>query len=302
MTGDLSSAGVDQWLARSSGGVTVTVLTDALGSPVGFGSSDGRVTGKFAYDPFGQRSIAGSLHGSDLGFTGRQVDGTGLMHYRARYYDPALGRFISEDPIGLAGGTNHYAYVNNSPANATDPTGMFIAQLGGCLAGGALEGVVSWGIQRSSGQKVNWGTVGKSFVIGCATGAIGGMWLRSRLIPPRSPAQAAADAAAAEGRTGGAAAQFELGGHTFVDISGSPTPLHPAVQRALDSVPHPRKPWHGGCAEPRCISQALDAGENPAGGVMTSVQIGDNGLVPHGAVRPPCPSCQVLQEWFGYSQ
>lgn len=178
VTGDLSSAGVDQWLARSSGGVTDTVLTDALGSPVGFGSSDGRVTGKFAYDPFGQRSIAGSLHGSDLGFTGRQVDGTGLMHYRARYYDPALGRFISEDPIGLAGGTNHYAYVNNSPANATDPTGLAGQIVAGCIAGGVLEGVVSWGIQRGSGQKVSWGTVGKNFVIGCATGAIGGIWLR----------------------------------------------------------------------------------------------------------------------------
>jgi hypothetical protein len=94
---------------------------------------------------------------------------------------PQIGRFISEDPIGLAGGTNHYAYVGNSPANATDPTGLFGAQLGGCLAGGALEGIVSWGTQRASGQKVSWGTVGKNFVIGCATGAIGGIWSRNWL-------------------------------------------------------------------------------------------------------------------------
>ena len=47
------------------------------------------------------------------------------MYYRARWYDPNLGRFISEDPIGLNGGVNQYAYVSNNPVNATDPTGLY---------------------------------------------------------------------------------------------------------------------------------------------------------------------------------
>ena len=48
-----------------------------------------------------------------------------LPYYRARYYDPSIGRFISEDPITFAGsGTNFYEYVANNPANWTDPTGM----------------------------------------------------------------------------------------------------------------------------------------------------------------------------------
>lgn len=63
-----------------------------------------------------------------------------------------------------------------------------------------------------------------------------------------------------------------------------------------------RKPWHGGCAEPRCVSQALDAGVDPSNGTMTAVQIGNGGVVPHGAVRPPCPSCEVLRDIFGYDQ
>ncbi len=39
----------------------------------------------------------------------------GLMYYRARWYDPQQGRFISEDPIGLEGGMNFFAYVENNP-------------------------------------------------------------------------------------------------------------------------------------------------------------------------------------------
>jgi hypothetical protein len=46
-------------------------------------------------------------------------------YYRARYYDPNIGRFLSEDPIGFAGsGKNFYAYVGNSPVIFTDPSGM----------------------------------------------------------------------------------------------------------------------------------------------------------------------------------
>ena len=51
---------------------------------------------------------------------------TGLYYVRARWYDPHLGRFVSEDPIGLAGGLNVYAYVGNSPLNGTDPSGLCV--------------------------------------------------------------------------------------------------------------------------------------------------------------------------------
>ncbi|MBK6424616.1 MAG: RHS repeat-associated core domain-containing protein [Gemmatimonadetes bacterium] len=55
---------------------------------------------------------------------GREYDGeSGLYYMRARYYDPALGRWISEDPIGTAGGLNVYAYAGNDPVNLTDSPG-----------------------------------------------------------------------------------------------------------------------------------------------------------------------------------
>ncbi|WP_417496005.1 RHS repeat-associated core domain-containing protein [Maricaulis sp.] len=52
---------------------------------------------------------------------------TGMVYMQARYYDPAIGRFLSGDPVGFASGGpgyfNRYAYVGNDPVNGVDPTG-----------------------------------------------------------------------------------------------------------------------------------------------------------------------------------
>jgi RHS repeat-associated protein len=83
----------------------------------------GALVERQTYDAYG--NSAGSAK-TRYGFTGRERDSlTGLMYYRARFYDPQLGRFISEDPIGLAGGINSFAYVHNNPQNGTDPSGLF---------------------------------------------------------------------------------------------------------------------------------------------------------------------------------
>jgi RHS repeat-associated protein len=59
--------------------------------------------------------------------TAREYDfETGLYFYRARYYDPRAGRFITKDPIGFGGGdVNLYGYVKNNPISRTDPFGLF---------------------------------------------------------------------------------------------------------------------------------------------------------------------------------
>ena len=59
-------------------------------------------------------------------YAGRENDGNGLYFYRARYYNPAFGRFISEDPAGFRGGVNRYAYVANDPITFSDPSGNVI--------------------------------------------------------------------------------------------------------------------------------------------------------------------------------
>ena len=59
-------------------------------------------------------------------FTGREWDAeSGLYYYRARYYDPQLGRFISPDPLTRGGGGNRYAYVENNPIGWSDALGLF---------------------------------------------------------------------------------------------------------------------------------------------------------------------------------
>jgi RHS repeat-associated protein len=57
-------------------------------------------------------------------FAGREYDTETQLYYdRARYLDPALGRFVSEDPIGLDGGINLYAFDGNDPVTGCDPSG-----------------------------------------------------------------------------------------------------------------------------------------------------------------------------------
>ena len=60
-----------------------------------------------------------------LRYMAREIDAaTGLYYVRARWYDPSLERFVSEDPTGLVGGINPYAYVGDDPVNHTDPSGL----------------------------------------------------------------------------------------------------------------------------------------------------------------------------------
>jgi len=72
----------------------------------------------------GMQGRLGSGAANPIRYTGREMDETGLYYYRARYYSPEMGRFISEDPIRFAGGMNWYAYVENSPLNWVDPLGL----------------------------------------------------------------------------------------------------------------------------------------------------------------------------------
>lgn len=118
----LTGLGIDEFLARSEGANTQHFLTDALGSTVRLTNGSAAKIVDYTYEPYGKAS-ADAASTNAFQYTGRENDGTGLNYYRARYQHPALGRFISEDPIGLAGGLNVYAYVDGDPVLFSDPLG-----------------------------------------------------------------------------------------------------------------------------------------------------------------------------------
>jgi RHS repeat-associated protein len=126
---------VDQVLAEESGNQTRWLLADHQGTVKDVVDGGGAIVNHINYDSFGR--IVGQTGNIDLRFayTGREWDReAGQYYYRARYYDPTVGRFISEDPIGFNGGDqNLNRYVNNSPIISTDPTGKitFIIPGGG---------------------------------------------------------------------------------------------------------------------------------------------------------------------------
>jgi len=100
-------------------------LADGLGSTTGLADAAGDVTGAYTYDAFGAvRSQSGAT--TEWSYTGEQVDATGLQYLRARYYDPALGRFLSRDPLTASPGWDGqpYGYANANPVSRSDPTGL----------------------------------------------------------------------------------------------------------------------------------------------------------------------------------
>ncbi|NJD56185.1 MAG: RHS repeat-associated core domain-containing protein [Nitrospirae bacterium] len=122
----IRSLNIDEPLVRIKADETIRhYKTDGLGSVIQLVDDTGVVQTTYTYDPFGNVTVSGEVSDNPFQYTGRENDGTGLYYYRFRYYSPELQRFISEDPIGLAGGdVNYVAYVGNNPVNLVDPLGL----------------------------------------------------------------------------------------------------------------------------------------------------------------------------------
>jgi RHS repeat-associated protein len=112
----------------AAGGETTYYDFDALGSTVGMSGTAGSYENTYRYLPFGASLSSSGTTPNPFQFVGQfgimaQANGTDFM--RARFYSPSMGRFLTRDPIGLAGGqTNLFLYVANSPLSFSDPTGL----------------------------------------------------------------------------------------------------------------------------------------------------------------------------------
>jgi RHS repeat-associated protein len=95
-------------------------LQDRIGSVIATSDASGVMT-PMTYGPYGEPQ---SWAGSRFRYTGQMaIPEAQLYHYRARAYDPVMGRFLQTDPIGYGDGPNIYAYVKGDPVNGTDPSG-----------------------------------------------------------------------------------------------------------------------------------------------------------------------------------
>jgi RHS repeat-associated protein len=99
-------------------------LSDGLRSTLNLADSAGVVQTQYTYGPFGETTITGAVSGNTPQYTGREQDSAHLYYHRARYYEPDVARFISQDPIQFAGSKNVHAYVEDNPINAVDPSGL----------------------------------------------------------------------------------------------------------------------------------------------------------------------------------
>jgi RHS repeat-associated protein len=124
VTRHFQGEGVDSVLASEDGSGAVSyAVADHLGSVTQRTDTAGNVLLVRQYDPLGNPVAGRDVPG--WSYTGREWDTEiGLYYYRARYYDPMSGNFISGDPIHLKGGPNLYAYVAGNPVGATDPSGL----------------------------------------------------------------------------------------------------------------------------------------------------------------------------------
>ena len=118
------------------------VINDHLGTPQKLMDQSQAVVWEADYLPFGEATVDedpdgdGSNVTNNLRFAGQYFDQETGLHYNwFRYYDPGTGRYITSDPIGLAGGINTYGYAYQNPIINTDPQGLAIpAAIAACAA------------------------------------------------------------------------------------------------------------------------------------------------------------------------
>lgn len=165
--------------AMVRGGTTYRILSDSVGSVrVVVDAQTGAVAQELEYDAWGRVLRDTNPGFQPFGFAGGMYDAdTGLVHFGAREYDAATGRWTSKDASGFAGGANFYVYADGDPVNRIDPNGhwaILIPIAIGAIEGAGIAAGIDIGIQLAMKGCVDWWQVGEQALIGGAIGAVTG--------------------------------------------------------------------------------------------------------------------------------
>jgi RHS repeat-associated protein len=169
---------------------------DWRGDTVALSDANGNVTARISYSPYGERTVESGTVSTPFCFNGKwgvMTETTGLLCMQARFYSPVIRRFLNEDPSGLGGGINLYAYVRGDPINFVDPTGeVRWGLLGKSVVGVLANGVVA--VVGYAGAETGVGLVAAvygSYGVGTNLGNIGNALLDQNA-GPTGPAQTVA--------------------------------------------------------------------------------------------------------------
>lgn len=128
-----SGLGEDQPLVWYEGSGTTSrqwLHSDNQGSIAAYSNASGDQAAAYGYSPYGE---PGAWSGSRYSYTGQLMIPEALLYnYKARAYDPKLGRFLQTDPIGYGDDVNAYAYARDDSTNGADPTGTSCQPTGTC--------------------------------------------------------------------------------------------------------------------------------------------------------------------------
>jgi len=140
--------GIGGLLNLRQGGQDYSYLYDGKGNVMALIDGNQQVVASYRYDEFGKLLKKTSSLDQPYRFSTKQYDEeTGLSYYGYRFYSPAIGRWMTRDPLGEAGGINLYGFVGNNPVNRIDPTGLVAVPVavGACMANPACASAVLTG-------------------------------------------------------------------------------------------------------------------------------------------------------------
>ena len=133
--------GIGGLIDLSQNGQNYSYLYDGNGNAVSLVDGSQTPAAAYAYEPFGLQIMSNGSLDQPMRFSTKRYDSsTGLIDFGYRYYSPALGRWLSLDPIAEKGGINLYAYVGNNPIMRSDPYGLMncfqktVCALGICIS------------------------------------------------------------------------------------------------------------------------------------------------------------------------